>query len=193
MHKLIPLKAKLFFIIALTTAIAYFIGLVTTHPLTIGLTTAIIDVLLLWIGTHTWAKLCHMPVKPAWFIDLSGEWEGEIYSKWKKNPDDPPLPPIPTKMLINQNWHSIGLRLSTDKMKSRSSGALPTYDKEHRELHIKYFYETDPSAEFRDVNPPQTGCAYLTVKVDSPYELTIRYTNDRGLGGDIILKKQNLV
>jgi hypothetical protein len=190
MHKLIPLKLKIAVVLALGSIIALIASLITDSPLSILLIAGIIEIILLLLGAYSWRLLCcKLSMRPAWMIDLSGTWEGNINSRWKKNPDDPPLPPIPTKVEIRQDWLNISIRLITDKISSKSSGELPEFDKKTRQLSIKYFYDTDPKAEFSAENPPQRGCAYLTLCVDKPDEMTIRYTNDRGLGGDITLQR----
>jgi hypothetical protein len=75
-------------------------------------------------------------------------------------------------------------------MVSRTSGEHVEYLSGTDELRVKYFFNTDPKAAYRTANPPQSGCGALTLRVRLPRQATIRYTNDRGLGGDITLKKK---
>ena len=57
-------------------------------------------------------------------------------------------------------------------------------------MRIKYFHETDPKAKFRQENPPQTGSGFVTINLDEPDTMEIRYINDRGLGGTIALHRE---
>jgi hypothetical protein len=122
--------------------------------------------------------------------DLSGEWEGEIHSLWKAAPDAPALLPIPVSVDLRQEWSEVVFSMKTDKMRSRSTGAVPHYDPITRELRFRYFYETEPTAAANEANPPQRlGSALATVKLDQPDQMNIRYTNERSPGGDINLRR----
>jgi hypothetical protein len=143
---------------------------------------------------RSWRVLARLPIvpRPTWMkTDLSGEWVGEIRSLWKPSPDAPALPPIPVSVELRQEWSEVVFSMKTDKMRSRSTGAVPHYDPITRELRFRYFYETEPTAAANDANPPQRlGSALATVVLSKPNQMNIRYTNERSPGGDIDLGRR---
>ncbi|MCI5050490.1 MAG: hypothetical protein MRY32_09230 [Rickettsiales bacterium] len=184
MHKFIPLLYKIIAVILLSMPL---LSVSDNYRLV----AAVIELALLALGSFSWPWLCkNLKFRPSWMVDLNGERAVEIKSQWRKHPDDPLLDPIPATLKIRQNWLYLSVTLITDKMKSKSEGELPIYDSKNRELTIKYFYTTDPKQEHSSENPPQNGCAFLKIPVDDPDSLTIKYTNDRGLGGDIYMTKR---
>ena len=192
MHQLLSRKFKVALVALPVLALALVPGWVGGEwVIPLGVLIAIVDVLAGIVAVHSWSLLSKVPIKPQWMTDLSGEWAGEIHSQWRAHSDDPQLPPIPCSVTISQKWSGISFTLKTDEIVSRSSGSIPMFDADRNCLTIKYFYETDPKAAFRQENPPQSGCAYVTVDFSKSDTMHIRYTNDRGLGGDINLIRVN--
>jgi SMODS-associating 2TM, beta-strand rich effector domain len=188
MHQLLSLKAKVTTIVVLTLAIGY-VGQLSHRSLEIALIVGVVEAVIVILAAVSW-KLVARIGWPEWAVDLNGNWVGTIVSQWQLDPTHPKPEPIPVTVHIRQNWMLVTMRMETDEMVSRTSGEHVEYLASTEELRIKYFFETDPKAAFRGANPPQSGCGALTLRVRSPREASIRYTNDRGLGGDIALKKK---
>jgi hypothetical protein len=194
MHHLLPLKFKIGVIVvlaALTAGLASWLG---SERLALSVTVGVVELIVIQILLRSWSLLARLPLvpRPAWMkTDLSGKWTGEIRSQWRAAPDAPELAPIPTILDLRQTWSEVVFSMSTEKMRSRSTGAVPSYDPITRELRFRYFYETEPTAAANDTNPPQRlGSGLACVKLDMPDRMTIRYTNERSPGGDIELRRR---
>jgi hypothetical protein len=75
-------------------------------------------------------------------------------------------------------------------MHSRTSGVVPLFDAATRELQFRYFFETVPTAASSINDPPQKlGTGIARVALDEPDHIRITYTNERGIGGDLVLKR----
>lgn len=181
MHKLIPLKTRIGLIVLLVLCI----GSIPYMPsLSIGTLVSFVYLAVIALAVCSWRPLAKHCPWPPWLVDLNGEWTGQLISQWKAKHDDPPLPPIPATLRIRQNWFTISVMLTTDKITSRSRGPAASYNKETGELTLEYFYSTDPKAQFSQENPPQSGCSRLTLDTTRPNDLVMHYSNDRGSRGD---------
>jgi hypothetical protein len=193
MQQLLPLKAKIWIVVGLAAVISSLARLAGLDPLSLGTVVGAVEFVTIHLLMRSWTVLRYVSALPlpAWArVDLSGEWQGVIHSQWKRHPDDPPLAPIPATLELHQGWQEIVFSLKTEKMRSRSSGAVPSFDPTTRELRFRYFFETEPMAESTSENPPQQlGSALAWVNLDHPDRLTIKYTNERGPGGDITLQR----
>ena len=191
MHQLLPLKWKLWLVIGLAAVISSTASMIGFHPLALGAVVGAVEYVLLWLTSRSWSYLRRIPFLPLWMrVDLSGEWEGVIHSQWLKSAEARRIKPIPCKLNLTQRWDEIVFRLFTDKMNSRSSGALPHFDPLTNELRIQYFFETTPCAACANASPPQKfGSAEACIDLKNPSKITIRYTNERGAGGEITLTR----
>src|SRR6202035_2946207 len=194
MHHLLPLKVKIWIIVILTAVIAGAGNWLGLGPIGLSVIVGVVEFLVLYVLLRSWGFLTGVPLIPraAWIrTNLTGEWVGEIRSQWRQTPDSSPLPPIPARLDLRQGWSEVVFSLATDKMRSRSTGAVPIYDPMTGELRFRYFYETEPTAASNDTNPPQRlGAALASVRLGEPDRMTIRYTNERSPGGDIELRRQ---
>lgn len=188
MHQLLPLKAKVALVVVLTLGIGY-VGQLVDRSLQIALVVGVVEAVIALLAVRSWKVVARLGW-PGWAVDLNGTWVGTIASQWQTDTAQPKPGPIPVTVYIRQNWMSVTMQMETDEMVSRTSGEHVEYLAATEELRVKYFYETDPNAASRKANPPQSGCGALTLRLRAPREATIRYTNDRGLGGDIMLKKK---
>lgn len=193
MHQLLSLKVKVWTIVGLAALISAFASLADLGPLSLGVVVGIVEFVLLYVLAHSWPLIQALPhfLRPGWAkANLSGEWRGMIQSQWRASSDDSPMPPIPATLVLRQGWPEVVFSLETDKMRSRSSAALPAYDPTTHELNFRYFFETLPTAESSATNPPQKlGSAIARISLDQPDRMTITYTNERGVGGDIVLER----
>jgi hypothetical protein len=193
MHQLLSLKVKIWTIVGLAALISAFASLADLGPLSLGAVVAIVEFVVLYALARSWPLVQALPrfLRPGWAkANLSGEWRGTITSQWRASPDDPPPPSIPVTMVLRQGWREVVFSLETDKMRSRSSAAMPAYDPTTHELNFRYFFETSPTAESSTTNPPQKlGSAIARVSLDRPGRMSIMYANERSQGGDIILER----
>jgi SMODS-associating 2TM, beta-strand rich effector domain len=193
MHHLLPLKVKIGIIVVLAAATAGVASWLGSDRLGLAVIVGIVEFIVIHILLRSWGIVACVPLipRPAWMkIDLSGKWTGEIRSQWRPAQDAAELAPIPATLQLSQTWSEVVFSLSTDKMRSRSTGAVPSYDPITRELRFKYFLETEPTATANDTNPPQRlGSAMACVRLDAPDRMSIRYTNERSPGGDIELRR----
>jgi hypothetical protein len=193
MHHLLPLKVKLWIIVILAAVIAGAANWFGFDRLGLSAVVGMVEFFVIYVLFRSWTFLTRVSLipRPAWMgIDLSGEWVGEIHSQWKTKPDAP-LDPIPTSLDLRQEWSEVVFSFKTDKMRSRSTGAVPSYDTITRELRFLYFYETEPTAASNHANPPQQlGSALACVQLDKPDRIRIRYTNERSPGGDVELRRR---
>jgi SMODS-associating 2TM, beta-strand rich effector domain len=196
MQQLVPLKIKLWLIVGLgvlVSAAAHAWAGQSIYSLggVVGVVELVIIVLML--RSWHWLKRAvpYVPFLPVWMkVDLTGERQGQIHSQWKKVPTDPPLPPIPVQLNLRQTWEDVVFIMDTDKMHSRSSPATPFYDRSANELQFRYFFETNPTAESNQENPPQQlGSAMARIDLRNPNKIKIKYTNERGPGGDIVVER----
>jgi hypothetical protein len=191
MHTLLPLRLKIWAIIILFIAFSALQGIVSSfYSLSFGFVIAGIELILAFITAYSWPVFVKLPIKPAWAIDLNGEWKVGIKSQYMNGDALFSKDPIEGKLLIKQNWRGVSLRLETVRMTSYSRGAIAEYSNDFDELHLRYFFITEPHAEFRANNPPQTGCAFLSVSKKELKALRIRYCNDRGSTGDIACERE---
>ena len=120
----------------------------------------------------------------------SGEWRGKVESQWRTDSGDPAPAAIPVTVGVYQGWDEVVLRMQTERMYSRTSGVVPLFNAATRELRFQYFFETNPTSASSITNPPQSlGTGIARVSLDEPDHLRITYTNERGIGGDIVLKR----
>jgi hypothetical protein len=193
MHQLLSLKVKIWTIVGLAALISAFASLADLGPLSLGVVVAMVEFVFLYVLAHSWPLIQALPrfLRPGWAkANLSGEWRGTIQSQWRASSDDPSMPPIPAALVLRQGWPEVVFSLETDKMRSRSSAAMPAYDPTTHELNFRYFFETSPTAESSATNPPQKlGNAIARISLDQPDRMTITYTNERGVGGDIVLER----
>src|SRR5712691_4336304 len=158
MHHLLPLKFKIGVIVVLAAATAGVASWFGSQRLGLAVVVGVVEFIVIHILLRSWGIMAQLPLilRPAWMkTDLSGKWAGETRSQWRPTPDAPELAPIPTTLELRQTWSEVVFSISTDKMRSRSSGAVPSYDPITRELRFKYFYETEPTAAASKANPSQ--------------------------------------
>jgi hypothetical protein len=193
MHHLLPLKVKIGIIVILAGGVAGVVNWVGFNRVTLSAVVGIVELIVIYGLLRSWHVLAKMPgmLRPGWLrIDLTGQWDGEIHSLWKPTQDSPLLDPILVSVELRQEWAEVVFRMKTEKMRSRSIGAVPHYDPITRELRFRYFYETEPTAAANELNPPQRlGSALAVVQLDCPDQMNIRYTNERSPGGDIELRR----
>ncbi len=191
MHQLLPLKVKIWIIIGLAAIVSGFTSWLGLHPLAIGTIVGVVEFVLLFLLSHSWGWIARVPrlPRPSWMsVDLTGKWNGEIRSQWENDSNDS----VPATVNVRQSWQDVVFDVETTRMRSRSFGAVPTYDPASRSLQFRYFFETTPTAESAASNPPQQlGCALVHIRLDAANRMTIRYTNERGLGGDIALTRRS--
>jgi hypothetical protein len=189
MHQLLPLKIKIWIIVGLAAILSGVTSWLGLHPFAIGTIVGIVEFVLLLLLSHSWKWISLMRRGPAWMsIDLTDKWIGEIRSQRENSSNEN----ISATVNVRQSWQEVVFEVETERMRSRSFGAVPTYDSATRSLQFRYFFETTPSAASAIENPPQQlGCALAHVKLDEPNRMTIRYTNERGLGGDIALARRS--
>lgn len=194
MHHLLPLKVKIWVIVVLAAVIAGAANWFGFDRLGLSAVVGMVEFLVIYVLFSSWTFLTRISLmpRPAWMCtDLSGEWIGEVQSQWKTIPEAATSEPIPTSLDLRQEWGEVVFSFKTDKMRSRSIGAVPSYDPVTRELRFRYFYQTEPTAASNDANPPQQlGSALACVQLDKPDRMRVRYTNERGPGGDIELRRQ---
>ena len=127
MHQLLPLKVKVWIIVglaAIASGVTSWLGL---HPLAIGTIVGIVEFVLLFLLSQSWgwiARIRHLP-RPEWMsIDLTGKWIGGIRSQRENGSSQE----IPTTVNVRQRWQDVSFDVETEQMRSRSFGALPTYN-----------------------------------------------------------------
>lgn len=193
MHQLLSLRMKIWIVVGIAALAASLARIAGLDPLSMGVVVGLVEFTILHVLMRSWGNIPRrslLPI-PAWArFDLTGQWTGTIQSQWKKQPDDAALPPIPATLDLRQGWQEVVFGLQTEKMRSRSSAAYPTFDPTMNAIQFRYFYETAPTAGSSDGNPPQRlGSALARVALDQPNKMTIIYTNERGPGGDITLER----
>ena len=191
MHQLLPLKVKIWIVVGLAGLISAIAARLQLHFVLIGTIVAATEFIVLQLLFHSWSLITHIPFvpRPKWMaMDLSGKWSGEIRSQWGDGKHE--LEPICVTLDLNQTWKETAFRMNTEQMHSRSNNAIPNFDPITRELQFRYFFETHPNAASTETNPPQRlGSAIARVKLDDPNRMEITYTNERGSGGDISLRR----
>jgi SMODS-associating 2TM, beta-strand rich effector domain len=193
MHSLLPLKLKIWLIVGLAALVAAIARLIGLGVLSLGVVVGIVEFLLIHLLMRSWGALQSfnwLPL-PAWArVDLSGAWRGTIQSQWRSESGETPASAIAATLDLRQGWQEVVFRLRTESMHSRSSAAVPIFDAAARELQFHYFFETVPTAASSTANPPQKmGSALARVELDKPDRMSITYTNERGVGGDIVLNR----
>jgi hypothetical protein len=193
MHQLLTLRLKIWIIVAIAACVAAIARLADLGPVSMGAVVGIVEFVVIYLLTRSWPLFHILPLllRPPWAkANLSGEWRGAISSQWRASLGDTALVPIPVTLDLRQGWSEVVFSLRTDKMRSRSSAATPTYDATTHEIEFRYFFETSPTAESTATNPPQKlGSAIARVALGQPDTMTITYTNERGAGGDIVLER----
>jgi hypothetical protein len=193
MHQLVPLKLKIWIIVAISAFVAGFARLADLGPVSMSAVVGIVEFVFVYLLARSWPLVRVLPwlPRPGWAkANLSGEWRGTIQSQWRANSGDPVLAPILVVLDLRQGWSEIVFSLQTDEMRSRGSAATPTYDAATHEIQFRYFFETSPTAASTATNPPQKlGSAIARVSLDRPNRMSITYANERGRGGDIVLER----
>ena len=195
MHQLVPLKIKIGLIVvcaAVITGLASWAGL---QPLSLAIVVGIIEAAAAWALINSWDWMARVPFvpRPHWMrVDLNGKWTGTVYSQFRAAEDSAAKPvEVPATLTIRQTWQEVVFGLETAQVRSRSSGCIPSYDPITRELHFRYLFETEPFASATERNPPQRfGRAEARISLSEADKLSITYTNERGPGGDITLRRQ---
>ncbi len=189
MHQLLTLKFKIGCIVFLTLAVisaGHFLGL---GAIGFGTLLGAVEAIVIYGLLNSWHCLSKLgkPDTHWLFLNIDGEWKPIIKSL---HPMADNNGPIEGTMKIRQNWLDICFVLETDKMEGKSYVAFPAYCDKSRTLTIRYLYTTNPNNANSELNPPQTlGCAKATIKLEKPNSMTIKYTNERGKGGDIELER----
>jgi hypothetical protein len=192
MHQLVPLKTKVGIVVALAAVLSGLSGALGLHFLSMSFLVAFIYWVVLYLLLHSWNWVALLPavLRPAWSkVILNGTWSGKITSEYRGS-GGASAPPISARLTIRQTWQEVVFSLETAEMRSRSSGAVPFYDAVTNELQFRYFFETEPRPAASAHNPPQRlGTAVARIKFDAPDCLTITYSNERGPGGEISLRR----
>lgn len=193
MHQLLALKLKIWIVVGLAAIAAALARLADLDPLSMGAVVGIVEFVVIQLLMRSWPLLQFMPrlLRPSWAkADLTGTWRGTIMSQWQAHPGDAPPAPIAATLDLRQGWAEVVFSLHTDKMRSRSSATTASYDPVTHELQFRYLFATVPTADSRAANPLQLlGSAVARISLDRPDSMTITYTNERGAGGDVILKR----
>lgn len=193
MQSLVPLKIKIWLIVALAALVAAIARAIGLGVLSLGVVVAVVEFVLIHLLMRSWPLLRHLAWAPlpAWTrVNLSGEWRGTIKSQWRSESGEPAEAAIPVTLELHQGWGEIVFRMHTERMHSRTSSVVPLFDAATRELEFRYFFETEPNAASSITNPPQKlGTGIARVTLDEPDRMRITYTNERGIGGDIALKR----
>ena len=193
MQELLPLKAKIWLIVGLAALVASVSRWAGLGVLSLGVVVGVVEFVLIHLLMRSWGVLhvlAWLPL-PAWGrTNLSGEWRGMIQSQWRQRPDDAAAAPIPAILNLRQGWQEVVFSLQTENMHSRSLAAVPSFDPVTNELQFRYFFETTPTAASSTRNPPQKmGSAIARVDLAKPNCMIVTYTNERGMGGDIVLQR----
>lgn len=193
MQSLVPLKIKIWLIVALAALVAAIARAIGLGALSLGVVVAVTEFVVIHLLMRSWPLLRHLawvPL-PAWAgVNLSGEWRGTIESQWRSESGEPVPTSIPVTLDLHQAWDEVVFRMNAERMRSRTSGVVPLFDAATRELQFRYFYETEPTAASSITNPPQKlGTGLARVSLDEPDRMRITYTNERGIGGDIVLER----
>jgi hypothetical protein len=144
------------------------------------------------LGWREGRAACFVP-RPRWMqVDLNGKWVGTVSSQFNAGRDGSgKAVDFPATLTIRQTWQEVVFSLETTEMRSRSSGCIPSYDPITRVLQFRYLFETEPFASAAATNPPQRfGRADARISLSEPDKLTITYTNERGPGGDITMRRE---
>jgi hypothetical protein len=194
LHYLLSLKIKIGIVVVLSAVVIWVAQWLGLHHVGLSAVASIVEGIVIYLLLRSWALLARLPdfaLRPAWMRNnLTGDWIGEIRSQWRPSPGAPLLPPIPVTLKLQQGWSEVVFSLVTDKMRSRSFGAVPSYDPITGELRFRYFFETEPTAAANVDNPPQRlGSAIATVQTNQPDSISIRYANERSPGGDIEIRR----
>jgi hypothetical protein len=193
MQSLVALKVKIWLIVGLAALVAASARAIGLGVLSLGAVVAVVEFVLIHLLMRSWpllSQLAWLPL-PAWArVNLSGEWRGTIESQWRSDSGEPAPAAIPVTVDLHQGWDEVVFRMQTERMHSRTSGVVPLFDAATRELQFRYFFETEPTAASSITNPPQKlGTGVARVTLDEPDRMQITYTNERGTGGDIVLKR----
>jgi hypothetical protein len=193
MHHLLSLKAKIWIIFGLASVVAAISSKLFPNALLLGAVVGAVEIFVIVLLLHSWrwtTKARFIP-RPRWMsVDLTGRWNGKIYSQWQNDKNIDAVEPIATTLDVKQTWREVVFSLHTDQMRPRSSHAMPNFDPITNELQFRYFFETLPNAASSIANPPQRlGSAIAIVNLDSPNKMEIIYTNERGIGGNIALRR----
>jgi hypothetical protein len=193
MHQLLSLRAKIWIVVGIAAIISLLARIAGLDPLPLGAVVGAVEFAIIHLLMRSWGalRLARVLPLPAWArVNLTGEWRGSIQSQWKSDPSGPSLAPISVTLSLHQGWQEIVFSFQTEKMRSRGAAAVPSFDPTTRELRFRYFFDTDPTVASAQENPPQQlGAAIASVNLDQPNRMTIRYTNERGQGGDITLQR----
>lgn len=193
MHQLLSLKTKLWLVLILSTGIGAIASTYLAHPLAIGALVGITETVLVILLSHSWSvttRLLPWPF-PRWMrINLTGQWTGTIRSGWRSE-EGTPIDPIRVTFNVRQSWLKTTFTAVTDKMQtSESFSAVPTIDSHTGTLEIRYFFRTQPTIATARENPAQSlGAAVASIDTSNPNRMLITYTNERGPGGDIDLRR----
>ena len=193
MHQLLSTKLKIWIVVGIAFLASWSASALGFNSVTIATIVGGTEVVALLLLAHSWRVAVRAPLipRPKWLKhDLSGSWRGELVSEWRSSPGNDILPPKSVTVDVRQTWQDIVFTVETDSMRGRSKGTLAGFDPITEELTFRYFYETEPRASSVMNNPPQRlGSAIALFRLADPKTLKIRYTNERGLGGEIDLKR----
>ena len=193
MHQLLPLKVKIGVVVFLAFAISWIATAAHLNPPTTGAIVGVVEWLVIFLMLRSWAWLHKLPVPlPKWAaVDLTGVWEGIIQSQYQTPSQTASPSSIQALMEIRQSWQDIILTLETSSMAGESYYACPSFDRMTNKMTIHYFFETMPTVAATRNNPPQRlGSAIAEIQFEDPDNMLITYTNERGRGGDIVLRRQ---
>jgi hypothetical protein len=192
MHQLLTLKTKLWLVLILSSAIGAIASTYFDHPLAIGGLVGTTEAVLVFLLSQSWPLATWLPwPAPRWMrINLTGEWKGVISSGWRNDNGDL-TDAIAVTFDIRQSWLKITFSATTEKMQTAGSfSAVPTFDPHTGTLEIGYFFRTQPSIAIARENPAQSlGAAVASIDTSKPDRMRIAYTNERGPGGNIELRR----
>jgi SMODS-associating 2TM, beta-strand rich effector domain len=195
MHQLVPLKIKIGLIIVCAGVISGITSWAGFQPLSLSIVVGVIEAAAAWALINSWDWMAAVPLvpRPRWVqVDLNGKWTGTVSSQFRAGENGAAkIVDFPATLTIRQTWQEVVFSLETTQMRSRSSGCIPSYDPITRVLQFRYLFETEPLISATTINPPQRfGRADARISLSEPDKLTIAYTNERGPGGDMTMRRE---
>jgi hypothetical protein len=156
-----------------------FIHISTTISINIVIWTVFVNWFWKWKLFYPW--LVQTP-------NLSGEWEGDIKSNWKKDE----LDLIPIEVSIKQSFFHIQVRIKTNESRSHSIGASFDIDKARGLQQLFYSYLNTPKSGIRDRSDIHYGSTLLNFEGFKVNEMEGEYWTSRETTGEIHLKRKSL-
>lgn len=130
----------------------------------VGKSVSIMGVLSGLFCMHLWKyKIFHN-----WLVlvpNLSGKWEGYIFSDWIDESTGEPLPPISTTLIIKQNLFKTSCVIKTGESSSHSIVSNFLIDEENQVLKLVYIYQNEPKQNIQDRSRMHYGSTVLNIYI----------------------------